>query len=123
MAVGLQTGEENVEEPQTQEQQGSHEPWHPGAAKLPADGGPASEEEHSHADESKDGEECDREGQRAWVHLELLPFDFPVDGGHRPSHADPQEHVNSVAAGHIANRRVGMLVLHGGHFAGKGVWN
>lgn len=63
VAVGLQAGEENVEEPQTQEQQGGQESGHPGTAEFPADGGPASEQEHGHADESEDGEERDREGQ------------------------------------------------------------
>lgn len=63
MAVGLQAGEEDVEEPQTQEQQAGQDPGHPRTAELSADGGPASEQKHSHADESEDGEECDGEGQ------------------------------------------------------------
>lgn len=123
MAVGLQAGEEDVEEPQTQEQQAGQDPGHPRTAELSADGGPASEQKHSHADESEDGEECDGEGQWARVHPELLPFDFPVDGSHRPSHADPQEHVDSVAAGDITNGRISMLILYGGHFASEGVWD
>lgn len=123
VAVSLQAGEEDVEEPQTQEQQAGQEAGHLGAAELSADGGPASEEEHGHADESEDGEESDGEGQRPRVHHELLSFDSPVDGGHRPRHADPQEHVNGVATGDIANGRISMLVLDGGHFAGKGVWD
>lgn len=82
VAVGLQAGEKDVEEPQTQEQQAGQEAGHLRAAELSADGGPASEQEHSHADESEDGEECDGEGQRPRVHLELLPLDSPVDGGH-----------------------------------------
>lgn len=121
VAVGLQAGEEDVEEPQTQEQQGGHQAGPLWAAQLSADGGPASEEENAHADESEDGEECDGEGQRPRVHLELLPFDFPVDGGHRPRHADPQEHVDSVATSDVTNRCIGVLVLDGGYFASKGV--
>lgn len=123
VAVGLQAGEEDVEEPQTQEQQAGQESGHPRTPELSADGGSASEQEHSHADESEDGEECDGEGQWPRVHLELPPFDFPVDGGHWPSHADPQEHVHSVATGDVTNGRISMLVLYGGHFASKGVWD
>ena len=123
VAVGLQAGEEDVEEPQAQEQQGGEDAGDPRAAELSADGGPASEQQHGHADESEDGEECDGEGQRARVHLELLSFNSPVDGGHRPRHADPQEHVHGVAAGHVTNGRIGMLVLHGGDFTGKSVWD
>lgn len=121
VAVGLQAGEEDVEEPQAQEQQAGGDAGPPRPPELSPDRGPASEQQHAHADESEDGEESDGEGQRPWVHPELLPFDFPVDGGHRPRHADPQEHVDSVATSDVTNRRIGMLVLHGGHFAGKGV--
>lgn len=119
MAVRLQAGEQDVEEPETEEQQAGQEAGHSGAAQLPADGGPAPEEQHRHADESKDGEESDGERQRPRVHVERLPFDLPVDGRHRPRHADPQEHVDGVAAGDVSNRRIGVLVLDGGHFAGK----
>ncbi len=123
VAVGLQAGEEDVEEPQTQEQQAGQEAGHPRAAKLSADGGSASEQEHSHADESEDGEECDGEGQRSRIHLELLPFDSPVDGGHWPRNTDPKEHIDSIATSDVTNRRISVLVLHGGHFASKGVWD
>lgn len=122
VAVGLQAGEKDVEEPQTQEQQTGQEAGHPGAAELSANGGPASEQEHGHADESKNGEEGDGERQWPWIHLEPPPLDFTVDGGHRPGHANPQEHVDSVATGDVSNGCIGMLVLYGGHFASKGVW-
>lgn len=122
VAVGLKAGEEDVEEPQTQEQQAGQEAGPPRAAELSADGGPASEQEHSHADESEDGEERDWESQRPRFHLKFLPFDSPVDGSNWPCHADPQEHVDGVAAGDVSYRCIGVLVLHGGHFTGKGVW-
>lgn len=121
VAVGFQAGEEDVEEPQAQEQQAGDQARPPRAAELAADGRPAPEHQHAHADESENGEERDGEGQRARVHLELLPQGPPVDGGHRPRHADAQEHVDGVAAGDVADGRVGVLVLHGGYFAGKRV--
>lgn len=123
VAVGLQAGEKDVEEPQTQEQQAGQEAGHLRAAELSADRWPTSEQEHSHADESEDGKKCDREGQWTGFHLELLPLDFPVDGGHWPGHSDPQEHIDSVTAGDISNRRISVLVLHGSHFASKCVWD
>ena len=63
VAVGLQAGEEDVEEPQAEEQHASQEARQPRASELSTNGGPASEQEHSHADESEDGEQCDGEGQ------------------------------------------------------------
>lgn len=89
VAVGLQAGEKDVEEPQTQKKQAGQESGHPWTAELSANGRPASEQEHSHADESKDGEECNGEGQWPRVHLELPSFDFPIDSCHWPSHSDP----------------------------------
>lgn len=44
VTVGLQAGEEDVEEPQTQEQEGGQEAGPLRAAELSADGGPASEQ-------------------------------------------------------------------------------
>jgi len=82
VAVGLQAGEEDVEEPQAQEQQASDQAGPPRAPELAADGGPPSVHQHAHADKGEYGEERDREGQRARVHLELLALDPPVDGGH-----------------------------------------
>ena len=42
-----------------------------------------------------------------------------VDGGHGPGDADAQEDVDGVASRHVADRRVGVLVLSGGHFTGE----
>lgn len=123
MAVGLQAGEEDVEEPQAQEEKGGQESGQSRTAELTANGGSASEQENGHADESEDGEECDGEGQWSRVHSEFLPLDFPIDCSHRPSHADPKEHINSIATGDVTNRSISMLVLYGGHFASKGIWN
>lgn len=122
VAVGLQAGEEDVEEPQSQEEQAGQEARHLGTAQLSTNRGPASEQEHAHRDESKDGEEGDREGQRPWIYPKFFSLGFPVDSGHRPGHADTQEHVDSVAASDISNRCISMLVLCGSHFTSKGVW-
>lgn len=82
MAVGLQAGEEDVEEPQTQEERSGHQAGHPGTAELSANGRPSPEQKHPHAEESENGEEGDGESQRSRVHPELFPLDAPVDGGH-----------------------------------------
>ena len=57
-----------------------------------------------------------------------LPADrYPEDftsvsldyGSHGPGDTDAEEDVDGVAARHIANGSVGVLVLNGGHFAGE----
>ena len=57
-----------------------------------------------------------------------LPADrYPEDftsvsldyGSHGPGDTDTEEDVDGVAARHIANGSVGVLVLNGGHFAGE----
>lgn len=44
-----------------------------------------------------------------------------VTCGNRPGQADAQEHVHRIAAGHVADAGVSVLVLDGGHFAGERV--
>ena len=46
-----------------------------------------------------------------------------VNGGDGPSDADAEEDIDGVAASHIADRIVGVLVLNGGDFGGEGVGN
>lgn len=38
------------------------------------------------------------------------------------THPDAQEHVDGVGACHVTDGRVGVLILDGGHFAGKRIW-
>lgn len=123
MAVRFQAGEEDVEEPQAEEEQGGQQSGHPGTTQLSTNGRPASEQKNSHGDEREDGEKRDWEGQRAGVNLKRLPLDFPVDCSHRPSQANAQEDVDGVATGNITNRGVGVLVLYGRHFASKRIWD
>lgn len=86
VTVGLQRGKEDVEEPQADEQHGGQDLGSPRAAQLAADLRPPPVHQCGHADEGKDGEERDGEGQRARVHPELLAFDVVVDGRDRPRH-------------------------------------
>ena len=123
MAVRFQAGEEDIEKPQAKEEHGGQQSGHPRTTQLSTNGWPASEQKNSHGDESKDGEKCDWERQWAGVNLKLLPLKFPVDSRHRPRQADAQEHVDSVAAGNVANRGISVLVLYGRHFASKCVWH
>lgn len=121
VAVGLQAGEEDVEEPEAEEEEAGDDACCPRPAQLPPDRGPPAEQQHAHADEGEAGEEGDGEGQGARVHAELLALHLPVDGRHRPRHPDAQEYVDRVAARHVAHRRVSVLVLHSRHLAGKRV--
>lgn len=81
VAVGLQAGEENVKKPQTKEQQCGKEAWDSRTSQLTADGRPSPKEQNGHADEGKDSEEGDREGQRSRIHFKRSVFYRPVDCG------------------------------------------
>ena len=68
---------------------------------------------------------------RKWLVIWCLPADrhsedfTPVSfdyGGHWPGDADTKEDVDGVTTRHIADRSIGVLVLNGGHFAGKRIW-
>lgn len=122
VTVSLQAGEEDVEEPQTQKEKRSEETRAPRAAQLSSDRRPAPEQQHPHTDEGKDSEERDGEGQRPGVHFKLLSLDGPINSRHGPRHPDAQKHVHCVAARHVSHRGVGVLILNGGDFTGKRVW-
>lgn len=121
VAVRLEAGEEDVEEPEAEEERGGGDLGAARAAQLAADVRPAPVEQHGDAHEGEDGEERDGEGQRARAHLEGAALHRPVHGGHRPGHAQAQEHVHRVGAGHVADGRVRALVLQRRHLAGEGV--
>lgn len=86
MAVGLQWGEEDVEEPQADEQHGGQDLCSPGPTQLSTDLWSPSVHQHGDGDKGKDGEERDGEGQWTWINLELLPSAVVVDGGNWPRH-------------------------------------
>lgn len=92
------------------------------AAQFSADLRPAAVHEDGDADEGKDGEECDREGQRPGVHAKLPPLRLVEDGSDRPGHSDAQKHVYCIAACHVADGGVRVLILDRSHFTGKCVW-
>ena len=121
VAVSLQAGEEDVEEPEAQEERGGGELGAARAAQLAADVRPAPVQQHGDPHEGEDGEERDGESQRAGAHLEGAALHRPVHGGHRPGHAQAQEHVHGVGARHVADGCVGALVLQRRHLAGERV--
>lgn len=88
MTVGLQAGEEDVKEPQAEEEKGGDDAMATGAAQFPTDVRPPPVQQHTHSQEGKDGEECDREGQRTRLNLERSALHVPVDGSHGPGHSD-----------------------------------
>lgn len=65
VAVGLQCGKEYVEEPQAHKEPSRGKLAATRATELPTQVGPPAVQEHTDADKRKDGEESDREGQRA----------------------------------------------------------
>ena len=120
VAVRLQRGQQDVDEPHGDEEEEGEEldcPWAP--ELCPRHAGTPAVEKHHHAKHRHGGEEGDGEGQGAWVHLEHLAFGPPVDRRDGPCHTDAQEHVHRIAAGHVTDRGVGILVLDGGHFTCK----
>lgn len=119
VAVSLQGGEEDVQEPEQHEEAGREQLGSPGAPQFPPDLWPAPVQQHSHIDEREDGEEGDREGQCAGGHSELFPVGRVVNGGNGPGHTDAQEHIDGVAARDIADGGICILVLGGCHLAGE----
>lgn len=123
MAVGLQRSQQDVDEPQDEEEQSGEQLGGPRAPELSSrDWGPTAIQQCDHSAQCQHGEERDGEGQWAGWHMELLAFALPIDSGEGPRHADTQEDVYGIAARHIADGSVGVLVLDGRHFTGKGVW-
>lgn len=86
VTVGLQWGEEDIEEPQADEQHGGQNFWCPGPAQLSTDLWPPSVHQCGNTYEGKDGKECDGERQCAWIHLEITALGVMVDGGDGPCH-------------------------------------
>lgn len=119
MAIGLQAGEEDVEEPESKEEQWSENLGNPWTPKFTSYGLPSAEHQYSHTKEGKNGEECDWEGQRTRVNIEDLSFHLPVHCSHGPGHTYTQKHIHCVASRHISYTCICILVLSCSHFTGK----
>lgn len=120
MTVGLQRSQQDVNQPQRDEHQRRYQLASPRPAQLAAGHArPPPVQQREDAHHGEDGEEGDGEGQVSRVHLERLALGAPGDGGDGPRHADTQEDVDGVGAGHVADGGVRVLVLDGGDFAGK----
>lgn len=120
MAVRLQGGQQDVDEPEGDEQEDGEElgcPWAPEFSAWNA--GTSAVEQHQHTHQRHDGEEGDGEGQGTWVHLERPAFGLPVNSRDGPSHSDAQEHIHCVAACHVPNGGVCVLILNGSHLTCK----
>lgn len=63
MTVGLQTGEEDVKEPEAEKEGRCDQSVSGGPAQFSSDVGSAPVEQHRDGQEGEDGEEGDREGQ------------------------------------------------------------
>lgn len=123
VAVCLQRGHQDVDEPEGEEQKEGEElgcPWAPQLSSWHA--GTPAVEQHDHTHHRHDGKQGYGKGQGARVHLKHLAFGVPVNCRDGPRHANAQEHVHCVAACHVANGGVSVLVLDGSHFTGKCVY-
>lgn len=122
VAVCFQRGQQDVDQPEAKEKQGCQYLASPWTAELSSShwGAPAiqqyADSHHSHRSEERDGE-----GQRARLHEERFALGTPVYSSNGPRHTDAQENIDSVAARHIANGGVSILVLDGSNLTGKSV--
>lgn len=122
VAVRLQGRQQDVDEPDGEEHEEGEELGCPWAPKLSAwHAGTPAVEQHEHTHQRHDGEEGDGKGQGAWVHLEHFAFGVPVNGCDGPRHTDAQKHIHCVAAGHVSDGGVSVLVLDGSHFTRKSI--
>ena len=71
-------------------------------------------------EDAKDG---DRECERPRLDAELRPVDRVLHRRYRPRDADSEENVHGVAARHVSDRRVGVLVADGRDLARERIWN
>lgn len=89
VAVRLQGGQQDVDEPEREEEEEGEKLGCPWATELSSrHGGTSAVEQHQHAHQRHDGEEGDREGQGPRVHFEHLAFGVPVNCCNGPRHSD-----------------------------------
>ena len=124
VAVCLQGRQQDVDEPEGEEHEEGEELGCPWAPELSArHTGTSAVEQHHHTHQRHDGEEGDREGQGAWVYVKCLAFGVPVNCCNGPRHPDAEEYIYCVAACHISDRGIGVLILDGSHLTCKRVCN
>lgn len=122
MAICLQRGQQDVDEPEREEQKHSEQLGGSRATQLaPGHGGPTAVKKNGDGQQCHDCEEGDGKSKGARRDLELFSLTLPVHGGDGPCHSDSKEDVHCVTTGHVSNGRVRVLVLDGCHFTGKGV--
>ena len=120
MTVGLERRYNDVQDPQADEEDRGRKAVLQRAAELalyrrmpPAD---HQSRDRRECEDAKDG---DREGESASLDTELRPVDRVLHRCYRPRNADAEENVDGVAARHVADRRVGVLVADGRDLARK----
>lgn len=121
--VGLQSGNEHVEDPEENKDGGSDGLDRFGTAQLAAHWRITSEHQNDDSQQSLNTEDRHGESQAAHRDIKGIALRFVVDGSHGPCDTNTQEHVHSVWASHITNRGISGLVLNGSDFTGKGVRN
>ena len=117
VAVALERRHHDVEEPEEEEQRRRDVLDADGAAELAADGRRAADQHRDDGDERARAEDGHREAQSARLDDEPVALGRVVYGRDRPRDADAEEHVDRVAAGDVADRRVGVLVVDRRHLA------
>lgn len=122
-AIGLHGGQNDVHQPGTKKQSGGEDFRSLRSAQFPSDLRPSAVHEDGDTDEGKDGEKGDGESKRAGFHTEILALRLVKDSSDRPSHSNAQEDVHGIAARHIADGSIRILILGGCHLTCKSVWN
>jgi len=119
--VGLQGGDEHVEDPVEHEDGRGNDLDRLGPAELASDGGGAPGEQDEDGEQSLDTEDRHGESQAADGHEELGALNTVVDGGHGPGDTNTEEDVDGVGAGDVTNGGVSGLVLNGGGLGSEGI--
>jgi len=119
--VGLQSGDEHVEDPEEHEDGRGNGLDRLRTAEFASNGGWAPGEEDHDGEQSLDTEHRHGESQAADRHQELGALNTVVDGGHGPRDTNTEEDVDGVGAGDVTNGGVGGLVLNGGGLGSEGI--
>eukprot|EP00304_Pavlova_gyrans_P015159 CAMPEP_0206063178 /NCGR_PEP_ID=MMETSP1466-20131121/58098_1 /ASSEMBLY_ACC=CAM_ASM_001126 /TAXON_ID=44452 /ORGANISM="Pavlova gyrans, Strain CCMP608" /LENGTH=346 /DNA_ID=CAMNT_0053438547 /DNA_START=29 /DNA_END=1066 /DNA_ORIENTATION=- len=119
---GLQRREEDIKHPEADEQRTRGVLEASGASQLAVrDERQSPDADDSQRDDGAHGEDSHGERERARVHYIFCATSGVVDGGEQPGQAEAQEDVNRVGPRHVADARVRVLVVDGGHLGGEEV--
>jgi len=121
VAVALQRRHHDVEQPQEEQERRGYILDLGRTTQLATDRRDTAHQNRDDGDERACAEDGDGEAECAGLDHERVALGRVVDGRDRPRDADAKEHVHCVAAGHVTDRRVSVLVVYCRHLARKRV--